>query len=154
MQRFVGLNLKSHSQQHNKKRHPDRHKNSHKHTAKIKWYKKNNQTKICTQISNMYTKALNLKSADLTLQARPENVTVVYEISCVAMGLSGVTRVKKLWRVRFTRIRFSLKSYWRVKYFFPKALLNQNLNQGFLSSSSGLCVQWRYYRFEPGEKLR
>jgi len=43
------------------------------------------------------------------------------------------------WRVTFTRDCFSLKSYWRVKSFFPKARMNKNFYQGFFSSSSASC---------------
>jgi len=31
--------------------------------------------------------------------------------------------------------------------------MTKNLYQGFLSSSSASCVQWRYQRFDPGRKL-
>jgi len=39
--------------------------------------------------------------------------------------------MKKLWPVRFTRDCSTLKSYWGVKSFFPKALTNKNLYQFF-----------------------
>jgi len=31
--------------------------------------------------------------------------------------------------------------------------MNKNTHQFFLSSSSAPCVHWRYWRFDPGEKL-